>query len=259
MWSLPLAGGTAELLADGSAGRTEVGVSLLHDFDESAFFWTELGPTDINAPTTVWRMSRPGGSPVEIGSATAVVPGTADVIAFEQIALAPDGVLLATVFGFADLVPYAGGPARPLAAPVVSDTFGVVDLAGADQTGAYWSIRRPGSPADADEWDLVLSPADGGPVQTFWAQGPPHSGISHIWPDGQGGWVMTGSQLFDDLAFHATVWLLDAGRTATRLGCSPGSDDRSWIESQVAVAPDAVYAVTKDLLAPTWQIDRIAR
>jgi len=257
MWSLPLAGGTPQLLADGGAGRTNVGIALHHAFNDSDFFWTEQ-PPDLVSPFTVWRMSRSGGAPVQLGSAAAAAPLDGFPLAFEAIALGSDGVVMAAEFGLADVIPYDGGPTRPLAVPSASK-FADINLAGVDPAGAYWLIPRPGSSADADEWDLVLAPADGGPVQKFWSKGPPHSGIDHIWPDGGGGWVMVGSQMFDDHLFHTTIWLLDAEKTATRIGCSAGYTNEAWIETPVAVAPDGVYAVSKNLSAPTWEIDRIAR
>jgi hypothetical protein len=53
--------------------------------------------------------------------------------------------------------------------------------------------------------------------------------------------------------------MLDAQGIAKRVGCSPGERYASWIPVPVAVAPDAVYAITKNQLARTGEIDGIAR
>ena len=141
IWSLPLAGGTAQLIADGGAGRTNVGISLHHAFTDTDFIWTEQSFGEIG-PTTVWRMSRSGGDPIQFGSATAVVPMDSVGLGFSAIALASEGVVLAADFGIADLVPYDGGPTRPLAVPTAS-SFAYITLAGVDPAGAYWLIPRP--------------------------------------------------------------------------------------------------------------------
>jgi hypothetical protein len=255
VFSLPLSGGTPQLLLDGGAGRLDAGVALLHVVTPTDVFWTEVSLATFGDPTTVWRAPRAAGLPVMIGKVTAQVPRSTNVLGYQGMALGDDAVLLESILGIADAVPFDGGAVRALAAPAASDGAGV-EPSGIDPSGAYWSVLRPG--VTDDTWALDLSPADGGPSRHFWP-GRPHSYISYIWPDGQGGWVMVGAQLFDDQRFHATVWLLDPQRNARLLACSPGSSDEFWITSPVAMAPDAIFAVAQNLATSTWEIDRIAR
>ena len=128
-------------------------------------------------------------------------------------------------------------------------------LAGVDTLGVFWGSPRPLTPAADDDWDLVLSPADGSVPRTVWQGLPSHSGPDHIWSDGAGGWIITAQQLFDDLRFHTTIWSLGADLTAKRLGCAP-STTSGRVSVQPAITPDAIFVVAED---ETWQLVRLAR
>ena len=77
--------------------------------------------------------------------------------------------------------------------------------------------------------------------------------------DGEGGWILVGSQVFDDQVDHMTVRALNAQGVSSLLACSPGDLDSSFVEQPIAVAPDAVYVVAMNLAAKTTEIDRIPR
>jgi hypothetical protein len=239
LFSVPVTGGTPTLVLDGGAGRTEPLLALLTVLTASDFFWTE---GVIEGPTQFWRASRAGGAPTEIGSTTATTP-SGHVVSFESMAVSNDALVAATVLGVADAVPFNQDPVRPLATTdALGKGFG--SLAGVDGAGAYWSLPRPGGLPEDDENDVVLSPADGGPVRPFWNGLPPHSGVFSMWPDGVGGWVVVAPERFDDQLFHTTIWLLGGDGSSRRLACSPGDSGDADVRVRPVVTPDAVFVAT---------------
>ena len=70
---------------------------------------------------------------------------------------------------------------------------------------------------------------------------------------------MVGAQLYDDQQFHTTVWSLDDQGVGTRLACAPENQRTQWVDGQVAIAPDAIYAISVNFGDSTSEIDRIAR
>jgi hypothetical protein len=246
--SVPLSGGTPQIVLDGAAGRTTTGLATAHVFTPTDFYWSEIPFPAAQSPTTVWHQSRSGGLPEALGT-----------IAFQNqlsataIALGNNSVLAATLSGEAYTLPITGGAPSPLASPAPQP--GVMEeLAGLDALGAYTTLFF-----SAQAGPLMLSPADGSPTKPFWSTLPSDAQVEKIWPNPEGGWVVVATQAFDDGLFHTTLTLLDEQGTAIRLGCSPTDTERAWITVPVAIAPDAVYAATKDLTASTWAIDRIAR
>jgi len=96
---LPLDGGSPELLLDGGAGRTDPGVAFLYDVTATDFAWVES--VNLDGPTTVWRASRPGGTPLQIGSVSARTT-TSPERGFSKMALSGDSVILSSILGIAD-------------------------------------------------------------------------------------------------------------------------------------------------------------
>ncbi len=260
--SVPLAGGTPQLLLDGGAGRTSPGNVLAHTFTATDFYWTETSPTSDAVLPTVWHQSRAGGVAEQIGTVafaapadqTAPIPGS--YLTSRELALTADQILVANSFEFAGGIPLAGGAVVPLALPASTpDLSAEAELVGLDSQGAYWSIPALGNQSGS----VVLSPADGGAAQALWSTQPFASDVSQVRPDGAGGWIVIGNQIFDDQVDHMTVRSLNAQGASTLLGCSPGSLNESFVEQPPAVAPDAVYLVSMNLSAKTTEIDRIAR
>jgi hypothetical protein len=262
IFSVPLAGGTPQLVLDGGAGRTNPGDVLAHAFTATDFYWTETSPTSDAIPPTVWHQSREGGTANQIGTVTFQVPPdqTTHIPGTEStaphLALTADSILVANAFELAVALPLAGGAPAPLALPASSsDLASEAELAGLDSQGAYWSLPGIGNaPAS-----VVLSPADGSPARVIWSAQPAASGVRMVMADGAGGWILVGNQIFDDQIDHTTVRSLDAQGASTLLGCSPASLYDSFVSQPFAVAPDAVYVVAMNLSTATTEIDRIAR
>jgi hypothetical protein len=93
----------------------------------------------------------------------------------------------------------------------------------------------------------------------IWSAPAAASNVQTVMADGAGGWILVGSQIFDDQIDHMTVRSVDAQGASTLLGCSPASINDSFVQPPFAVAPDAVYVVAFNLSTNTSEIDRIAR
>ncbi len=256
IYSLPLGGGTARLVLDGGAGRTSPGVALAHVVTAGDFYWIEQTRSDSGiGNSTVWHQGRSGGGPAQIGATSFTDPSGFDYPG-TAIALGSDTIVIGSAFGQAATLPAGGGYAALLATPTASADMNIESsLAGLDALGAYWSVPGAGDQPGS----LMLSPADGGAAKPFFATAPGNGLVQKIWPNPEGGWVMTSLQIFSDGVDHMTIWLVDPQGQATRLACSPGAADSSWIEKGVAVAPDAIYVPAENLTAGTWEIDRVAR
>jgi len=245
--SVQLSGGSPQLVLDGATGRTNPGQATAHGFTSTDFYWSEIPFPAAWSPTTIWHQSRSGGSPEALGT----IPFQKDLIA-TSIAIGNNRVLAAALSGEAYSLPITGGAPSPLALPTQPGVM--VDLAGLDSLGAYTTLFF-----SAQAGPLMLSPADGSPAKPFWPTLPSDAQVQKIWPNPKGGWVVVATQAFDDGLFHTTLTLLDEQGTAVRLGCSPADTERALITVPVAIAPDAVYAATRDPIASTWAVHRIAR
>jgi hypothetical protein len=242
--SLPLTGGTPALVADGTAGRTELGIGQLgtHLPTATDFFFAESSRVSRSDPTTVWRAPRSGGPPAEIARFTEFEASGDSALFFEGVALAPEGLVLGASWGVGKVVPLDGGPPRTLAVPDVDSVIGDIDFVAADARGVYWTVPMRPEVEPSEHEELVISPVDGGAVRPVWSTIPPFSYVVDAWPDGAGGLVLVGAQRFrDEDAYRTTVWSIDANGNARRLACSPADpyiDDR-----RPAIAPDAFYFV----------------
>jgi hypothetical protein len=106
-----------------------------------------------------------------------------------------------------------------------------------------------------------LSPADGGPLRHYWDSFPAHVHVNHMWPTGDGKWVVAIDQTFEDLSRHTAIWLLAADGNGSRLACAPVVSEVypaiAEIDWQPAIAPDAIYVMaTSDRVT---QIVRVPR
>jgi hypothetical protein len=74
-------------------------------------------------------------------------------------------------------------------------------------------------------------------------------------PDGQGGRLLSGIEIFDDLLIHRELFLVGADGSATRLACNP-SNDVTYLGAG-AVSPDALYLTVND--SNGWVIVKVPR
>ena len=196
VYSVPVSGGTPQLIMDGAAGRTDVEWPAAFAITPTDIFWVEGSPGRLKPPSSVWRAARGGGAPSLLATTSSVLP-RGDVNLFSNIAVAPD----ADRAGI-HTRPRERRPTRRLAGPVARDRRhphrGNGDFAGIDAAGVYWTVPKPGALEENDEWIVALAPVDGSPARIFWQGLPAHSGVRDMWPDGAGGWVVVASQLFDD-------------------------------------------------------------
>jgi len=222
-FSLPLAGGPAQLLFDGIGPNPtlEPPLSFAQAVSATDLVWLEQG----GSGSVVKRVARAGGDPVTIGDL--------DQEIYEGMALSPTAAIVATDLGSASLVPLDGSGARPLA-------MGGHWFTAVTADGAYWMSETGTQTAK-----MIFAPADGGPLQPFWPDLPYGVGPWRMWPDGAGGWVVSATQLFSDQMYHGSIWLLDAQGEARLVACDPDGGSNSAIaDSQPAISDDAIYVAT---------------
>lgn len=266
IYTLPVSGGTPELLLDGGANRLNARFAGLHAFNATDFYWVEgtsrSSLTQEISQPAVWRQSRASGAVDQIGA-------FASDVTLDHLALAANAVLTggqwldpryppSPVETDADAFPFDGSGRAPLSIPYSPPTDPAPFVAGADALGVYWSI--PGT--DAHLSALILSPADGGAARAVWPSLPYASAnFGSVGPSPEAGWVLVGAQQFDDGTTRLTITLVDPRGTATLLGCAPtdAADDIVVYNPSVAVAADAVYFTTQNQRTFTWEIDRIPR
>jgi len=248
LFRVPLAGGAAALVLDGGSAAPLI-QSFPAGLDASYFYWTwmnELGPSSLS----LWRMSRTGGSPERL----APLPGVRDKV---RLALAADGVIAADSHGVTGVVPFDGSAVRLLGAmPDSLDTR----LVGVDGSGSYWlhSSIPAAEPREQAPSEILQVPADGSDPRPFWPEKPPLFAPSRLWADPDGGWLVAGSEDFDDGHSHHAVWLLDPEGAGRRAACDPSVhllDD----STQPAFSADAAYLVATYAELHTWAIVRVAR
>lgn len=252
--SVPLAGGDSQLIIDGPQPTNTV--TIQQALDASGFYWARdllnLNQTDTIQDYSLWRAPRTGGTPQQIGGVT--VP-----YAIKQIAIAPDALVLGGyVAAFA--VPFDGSPVR-----ILADAGGYAaeaEFVGADATGVYYT--RPVGKYDPnnERFEIVRSPAAGGPLEPFWPSKPDSILVDSLWPDPQGGWFATGLDRFDDGAIHASFWWIDADGNG-RLG---GCDGRmpalpATADARPAFSADAAYVSVHLFQVPrdSWTIVKVPR
>jgi len=243
LYSLPATGGTPALIVDGTAGRAELGISQLRTYLPTAtdFFWAESSRTSFRDPTTVWRAPRAGGPPVEIARFTELKASGDTALFFKGVALAPEGLVLGDEWGVGKVVPLEGGTPRTLAVPEVDNVIVDIRFLGVDARGVYWTVPKAPK-VDFAARKVVVSPVDGGAVQPVWSELPPFAGVIQAWPDGDGGLVLVGSQLFSGEEHQrTTVWSIDQGGNARRLACATPALSPYVDDNPPAIAPDAFY------------------
>jgi hypothetical protein len=245
---VPVSGGTPPVvLADASAKAGE---------PPREIFGHVLSPTDLvwweraSGPDTaqVWAMPRAGGELRKL----ATIPG---LLYFERMELFGRAVTLASADSSAFVVPLDGGDVRSLAAVGTR-------LAGVEADGVYgFAAKTPFDPT-FERFEVHVAPPDGGAARAFWPDLPPQIAPDGIWADGDGGWLASALQTFDDGLVHRSVFWIDALGTATLAACDASPTNLDGTTVRPAFTPDAAFMVVDEVSEPahaTWRIVKIPR
>lgn len=246
---VPVAGGTPTVLASDAnppAGAPPL-EAFSHALSPTELVWWQWGAR-ADAPSEVWARPRTGGAPRLV----ATLDGS---FFFSQMELAGSAVIVADPGATARFVPLDGSAVVPLASAGYR-------LTGVEAEGVYsFNPKLPFDPS-YERYELALSPADGGAARPFWPEMPPRMAPDHLWADGEGGWLVSAIEVFDDGVIHRSVFLIDAGGRATRAACDPSTTAEDYATVRPAFAADAAYLVYEELSDVhhvTWRIVKIPR
>jgi hypothetical protein len=238
LFSVPMSGGEPTLLVDFTDPTGHNDFSFTQVLDASFLYWMDLNDFSLS------RIPRAGGAVQTFGAPSSQI--------LDGIAVGADAIVAASgEKGFA--VPLGSGAARTLA-----DTAGG-DFAGVDASGAYFSRTTPSAKIPVEKYELVRAPADGGALETILTP-PDHIMPDRIWPDGQGGFMMTSLGTFDDGKLHEGVWFVSATGESRLAACDPmEGHDTAYIVARPAFTSDAVYLVAQKVDQALWSLVKIAR
>jgi hypothetical protein len=241
---VPVGGGTPTTIYGGrDPGQTHD--VFAHALTPTTFVWSELvGITTEQAE--IWSVPRAGGDARMV--ATFETPAF-----FERMEVAGDSVVMADMGAHGRVVPLDGSETRPLASPGAW-------LAGVEPDGVY-GFDVAGQPPNEDV-HMRFAPMDGSAARPFWTDIPPNVGPDHIWADGDGGWLVSAIEKFDDGIFHRSVFLIDAQGHARRAACNSDPASVSYATARPAFAPDAAYVIYEELADvehATWRIVKVSR
>jgi hypothetical protein len=240
LFSVPLGGGGPTLVADGN--RPAALLHCVHPepllLDASYFYWLEEDVSEMEQ--VLWRVPRQGGEAMKVGGAPlAEFDGP-------EVAFSSDGVVFADSTGNAVAVPFdARAGTRPLAQATTADS-----LLGVDADGAYWT--------NPDTNAMFRSPADGGPIQPFWPAKSASLYPTHLWADGQGGWVVTVTRQTGEPTPNNEVWRVDEDGNGALVACDPAGSTGLLSATRPAFADDATYLATS-LTSTSWALIKVPR
>ncbi|MEO8180735.1 MAG: hypothetical protein ABI895_18025 [Deltaproteobacteria bacterium] len=247
LFSVPLAGGAPArtLDADHHVASSEGFASGL---DAQHLYWTERDerPGDSIA---IWRAARAGGAPERFATLEELAPSA-------RFWLGREG-LIAAGSGKSSLLPLDGSAARALA-EVDAQALGSLSPLGFDGMGTYWSRLIPGSGEPTHKFEIVRAPATSAALQSFWTEMPTSFAAAALWPDGDSGWWVSGSENFDDGREHTEIWFVDAAEHGHRWACDPGGSGGADL-AVPALSAEAGYFVVLAQDARTWSIVRVPR
>jgi hypothetical protein len=242
---VPLAGGTPTVVVDGMTSfvAPEFGAPTDTELDASFYYW-DLSPQLSPSDYSVWRAPRAGGAAEKL----AEFPPRDTSSSSSQLTLRADSLIVALDGeNVAYAIPLAGGSTRALPAPRVLGSGTQTALVGSSTAGVLWTNERFDADAPYPTTNLSVSDVAGSSATTarpFWPSKPPSLRPAPFgsWPDGEGGWLITGSETFAGGRWHNSVWAVDAaGATGTRVGCDPAPEEgQVW---SIVSTGDAVYAV----------------
>lgn len=224
LFEVPLVGGAPELVLDARGGGAVRGAALVSPTD---LFWTQ-GSADGQL-TEFWRRAR------DTGQTTALARFDRGELTASELALGSSALV-------------ANGTARVVALPLDGDsplelapvTSG--ELLGVGGRGAYYARRANMSArgGDANEYELMLAPADGGPPVRAWrgAAGQLLDAITE-WGEGL---LVTGAYYLGGGPARTVIVYIEASGRAHVLACHPG---RARIVSRPVLAGNTLYVATQ--------------
>ena len=246
---VPVAGGASTEMLRGPLPTPSAPV-YGHLLTPTDFIWWQLVYGAGGAPShdEIWAAARAGGEPRHL--ANVETDGL-----FEGFMLAADTVLAAAEDAQSWAVPVAGGALRKLATPGFR-------LAGLEGDGAYgYDVVQPYDPA-FETYRMRRSPVDGGAALPFWPDLPARVVPDHIWADGDGGWLVSALEGFDDGFAHRSIFLLDATERATRVACDPSLLAGDFVSVRPVFTTDSAYFIDQDVADPphaTWRLMQVSR
>jgi hypothetical protein len=133
-----------------------------------------------------------------------------------------------------------------------------------------WATESGGpAPVNVTTALSLGKPSDGDatPASPFWPDLPAGLIPSPLgsFPDGNDGWVVTGTEVFADQSVHVSVWSVSTAGSGARIGCGPAlpKEDQSGFVETAAMTPDAVYvlaaAPSTETLAYGYTLVRLDR
>jgi hypothetical protein len=245
LYAVPTDGGDAMQIAEGGT----FGVDAIHQrdlsfhayaLDDAYLYWTVWEYPDHVFDSSVWRLARTGGHSERLGAAST---------ALEALVPSSEQLLAADSFGHVYTLPRDGGELQAL--PGIENA----ELIAAADGGLLWSIWR----ADGAKSQRLLqwSAPSGGEPKAFWPDKSPAIEPTAAWSDVPGSWVLYAVEPFSDGQSHLSVWSVDTGGQARRLGCDPVPAGPGVFASSGALSPDAVFVAVQR--SHGWQFVRVPR
>jgi hypothetical protein len=257
LFAIPRAGGDATVLLDGGGHNDPSthpdGNDVVNDrqlLDSTAFYWTTRAYPYSTDGTHAWRMLRSGGAvegfvPLPIQTVDGLAVGSEGLLATGQ------STVLGGPYYRAYIAPLGHGPGRELSLSPPPDK--IISA----ETGALLASVYTGSRGGWNETHEVWSwPVDGSPGRPLAHNLPLELLATWAVPDGRGGHLLGGVEIFDDDENHGSVFQVSGDGNATRLACDASSNWPSF--TAVAVAPDALY-VSVRYDQPAFALVRIPR
>jgi hypothetical protein len=255
--SVPRTGGDATTLLDGgqhndpnprSDGSDYVGERQL--LNDTAFYWTTVAYPYKTDGTHVWRMLRTGGAvegfaqlPIETVDALAVAAG--------GVLAAGQSTTLDGPYHRAFVAPFGRGAAWELSLYPSPDK-----IIAAENGALLFSVYTGGRQERSETHEVWILPVDGSSAKRLSHNLPIEFIATWSIPDGQGGHVIGGMEIFDDGANHGSVFQVGGDGDATRLACDASGNWPAY--TATALAPDALY-VSVSYDQPGWLMVKIPR
>lgn len=126
--------------------------------------------------------------------------------------------------------------------------------------------------ANETQQAMIAIPLDGGAPRNIWRNLPALVYPQNIWSDGNGRWLVSADEQFDDGLTHKALYFLAGDGTGSRTACNASSynQDHDYIDVTAAFTTDAAFVIHVEdpeslydpdasVNFPAWQIMRVPR